>query len=64
MSKRRVKKIVGKADSTERLRKALAKGTKGDLIDILVELARHDRSLFRQLGVRFKLGDDKGDGRI
>jgi hypothetical protein len=55
MSKRRVKKIVGKADSVERLRKALAKGTKTELVDILVELARHDRNLFRQLGERFKL---------
>jgi hypothetical protein len=55
MSKRRVKKIVGKADSVERLRKALAKGTKNELVDILVELARHDRSFFRELGERFKL---------
>jgi len=55
MSKRRVKKVVGKADSVERLRKALAKGTKNELVDILVELAQHDRSFFRELGARFKL---------
>jgi hypothetical protein len=55
MSKRRVKKVVGKVDSVERLRKALAKGTKGDLVDILVDLARDDRNLFRRLGARFKL---------
>lgn len=55
MSKRRVKKVVGKADSLERLRKTLAKGTKGELVDILVELARDDRNLFRQLAERFKL---------
>jgi uncharacterized Zn finger protein len=55
MPKRRVKKVVEKADSLERLRKALAKGTKGDLLDILMELARDDRNLFRQLGARFKL---------
>jgi hypothetical protein len=55
MSKRRVKKIVGKADSVERLRKALAKGTKTELVDILVELARRDRSLFRRLGAQFHL---------
>jgi hypothetical protein len=36
MSKRRVKKVVGKADSVERLRKALAKGTKNEVVDILV----------------------------
>ena len=53
--KKRVRKIVGKADSLERLRKALAKGTKRELVDILVELARHDRKFFRQLGDRFKL---------
>jgi len=55
MSKRRVKKIVGKADSVERLRAALAKGKKADLIDILVELASSDRNLFRRLAVHFKL---------
>jgi hypothetical protein len=55
MSKRRVKKIAGKADSIERLRKALAKGTKAELVDILVELAQHDRSLFRRLGIQFHL---------
>ncbi len=55
MSKRRVKKIVGKADSVERLRAALAKGKKADLLDILAELASSDRNLFRQLAVRFKL---------
>ena len=55
MSKRRVKKIVGKADSVERLRAALTKGKKADLIDILVELASSDRNLFRRLAVHFKL---------
>jgi hypothetical protein len=55
MSKRRVKKVVGKADSVEKLRNALAKGTRGGLVDILVELSRHDRSLFRQLGAQFHL---------
>jgi hypothetical protein len=55
MSKRRVKKVVRKADSVERLRKALAKRAKGELIDILVELARDDHHLFRRLGARCKL---------
>jgi hypothetical protein len=55
MSKHRVKKIAGKTDSVERLRKALAKGTKTELIDVLVELARHDRSFLRQLDAQFKL---------
>jgi hypothetical protein len=55
MPQRRVKKGVAKADSVERLRKTLAKSTKGDLLDILVELARDDRNLSRQLCARFKL---------
>jgi hypothetical protein len=55
ISKCRVKKIAGKADAVERLRAALAKGKKADLIDILVELASSDRNLFRRLGVHFKL---------
>ena len=52
---KKVKKVVKKVDSAERLRKALAKGTKAELVDILVELARDNRSLFHQLGARFKL---------
>ena len=55
MSKRRAKKVVRKADSVERLREALVKAAKDDLIDILVELARDNRTLFRQLGEQFKL---------
>jgi len=54
MSKRRLK-VVEKADSVERLRKALAKRAKGDLVDVLVELARDNRNLFRRLDARFKL---------
>ena len=52
---KKVKKVVKKVDSMERLRKALAKNTKAELVDILVELARDDRNLFRQLDARFKL---------
>ena len=55
MSKRRVKKVVEKADAVERLRAALAKSKKADLIDILAELASSDRNLFRRLSTRFKL---------
>jgi len=39
----------------EKLRAALAKGKKSDLVDILAELAGSDRNLFRRLGVHFKL---------
>jgi hypothetical protein len=38
-----------------RLRKALAKRTKGELIDVLVELARADRAVLRQLAAHFEL---------
>ena len=39
----------------ERLRKALAKRTKDELIDILVELAGDDRDILRRLDARFEL---------
>ena len=52
-------KKVGKAakttDSPERLRKALAKRTKDELIDVLVELAGEDRGILRRLDARFEL---------
>ena len=52
-------KKVGKAakttDSTERLRKALGKRTKGELINALVELAREDRGILRRLDARFEV---------
>ena len=37
------RKLVKKTDAAERLRKALAKRTKSELIDVLVELAGDDR---------------------
>ena len=55
MPKRRPKKIVKTADVAKRFRKALAKRTKNELIDVLVELARNDRGVFGQLGARFEL---------
>jgi len=52
-------KKAGKAakttDSSERLRKAMAKRTKGELIDALVEFAREDRGILRRLDARFEL---------
>jgi hypothetical protein len=39
----------------ERLRKALAKRTKAELIDVLVELAGEDRNVVRRLDARFEL---------
>ena len=53
--KRLPKKLVKTSDVAARLRKALAKRTKGGLIDALVELAGADRNLLRQLDARFGL---------
>ena len=55
MPKRRPKKTIKTADVAKRLHKALAKRTKKELIDVLVELARDDRNLLRQLDARFEL---------
>ena len=56
---KRTSKKAGKAakttDSSERLRKAMAKRTKGELIDALVEFAREDRGILRRLDARFEL---------
>jgi len=49
MSKRRPKKVAKKTDVAARLRKALAKRTKAELIAILVEWAGEDRRLLRRL---------------
>jgi hypothetical protein len=49
MPRRRAKKIIKTTDVAPRLRKALAKRTKGELIDLLVELAKEDRRVLRQL---------------
>lgn len=57
MAKRGSKKAAGagkRPDAAERLREALGKRTKGELIDILVELARDDRRVLRQLDGRFE----------
>jgi len=58
MAKRRLKKVPKAVDLThaaERLRKALVKRTKVELIDVLVELAREDHKLLRRLDARFEL---------
>ena len=46
---------VGSTVCGDRLRKALAKRTKDDLMDVLVELAREDRNILRRLSERFEL---------
>ena len=58
MPKRALKKVPRAAktsDSVDRLRKALAKCTKGDLIDALVEFAEDDQKNYRRLAARFEL---------
>jgi uncharacterized Zn finger protein len=55
MSKRRLKKVAKTTDAAERLRKALAKRTKDELIDVLVELAGEDRDVLRRLAARFEV---------
>jgi uncharacterized Zn finger protein len=57
MTNRRLKKVPKTAnltDAPQRLRKALAKRTKGELIDALVELARKDRTVLRRLDAQFE----------
>ena len=58
MPKRTSKRAARTAKTTEpsqRLRRALAKRTKAELIDVLVELATEDRGIFRRLDTRFEL---------
>jgi hypothetical protein len=55
MAKRRAKKAVPTSDIAPRLRKALAKRKKHELLNVLVELAKEDRSLLRRLAEQFDL---------
>ena len=55
MSKRRLNKVIQTTEVAPRLRKALAKRRKDELLDALVELAEEDRGIFRRLAARFEL---------
>ena len=58
MSKRRSKKAVKSLKAVEpaqRLRKALARRTKDELIDVLVEFAGDDRAVLRRLAAHVEL---------
>jgi uncharacterized Zn finger protein len=58
MPKRTSKKPIKspkRTDPAPWLRKALAQRTKGDLIDVLVEIAREDRAILRRLAAHFEL---------
>jgi hypothetical protein len=52
---KKVPKTAKAADTTVRLRKALTKRTKGELINALVELAKEDRNVLRRLDAQFDL---------
>jgi hypothetical protein len=55
MSKRRLNKVIQTTEVAPSLRKALAKRSKDELLDTLVELAEEDRGVFRRLAARFEL---------
>jgi hypothetical protein len=55
MPKRRLKKAAKKTAVAGRLRRSLAKRSKDELIDILVELAKEDRGILRRLAARIEL---------
>ena len=55
MAKHRTKTIIPSTAVTSRLRWTLARCTKGELIDILVELADEDRKVLRRLAARLEL---------
>jgi uncharacterized Zn finger protein len=48
-------KSLKRTDPAPWLRKALAQRTKGDMIDVLVEIAREDRAILRRLAAHFEL---------
>ena len=54
-SLKKVPKAAKPADSMERLRKALTKCRKDELVGLLVELTKTDRGIQRQLAARFEL---------
>jgi len=55
MPKRRPKKLVDLTANVQRLRKALAKRKKDELIDLLVELAGENRKVLRRVAERIDL---------
>jgi hypothetical protein len=55
MGKRLPKKVFKTTDASPRLREALAKRSKDDLIAILVALAKEDRHILRRLDEQFEL---------
>ncbi len=62
MAKRRPKRLVKTTDVTVRLRKALTKRTKGELIDVLVEFAQRDsRDVLRRLESQFDVKSPPGE---
>jgi len=54
-SSKKATKSPKSVDPGPQLRKTLARRTKNELIDVLVSLAREDRTVFRRLAARFPL---------
>jgi hypothetical protein len=52
MAKRRVKKVLETRHASARLREALTKQTKADLVDTVAGLAKKNRTIFRALASR------------
>lgn len=55
MAKRRPKKLTKTIDVAARLRKTLAKYSKGELIDVIVDLAKEDHAVLRWLDAQLEL---------
>ncbi len=64
MAKRKAKNVVPAADQTDpaaHLREALAKRSKAELADVLLEMAQKDRGVLRQLNERFDVTAADGE---
>jgi hypothetical protein len=64
MSKRQSKKAIPadkQSESTAKLRQALARRPKVELVDVLLELAQVDRGVRRQLAARFAVAATPGE---
>lgn len=61
MPQRRPKQAVKRDDARQRLRQALAKRTKAELIDTLLELAEADRRILRQIEEQFEVKAPPGE---
>lgn len=61
VARKKVPRRVNVKDAEARLRKALAKQTKGVLIDLIAALASHNRTILRELEEQFDIESPAGD---